>query len=200
MIQLRDDVAVKQQAQLDEMARGLIKAFAEDEAGGIAGLFTSAGAYPDDTLVNGLAASIRVNVAYDSQQGGDPEALRDGATVNLNPTGAASFSDNILSYLDQLEADRPFDTAAGLFATGNLTNFSTESVGWLEGNRKAASSAMENKGATLMRTEQALSNQTGVNIDQEMAMLLDLEHSYAASARMLQAVNEMLATLLNSIR
>ena len=81
MIQLRDDVAVKQQAQLDEMARGLIKAFAEDEAGGIAGLFTSAGAYPDDTLVNGLAASIRVNVAYDSQQGGDPGSIarrRDG--------------------------------------------------------------------------------------------------------------------------
>jgi flagellar hook-associated protein 1 len=59
---------------------------------------------------------------------------------------------------------------------------------------------MENKGATLMRTEQALSNQTGVNIDQEMAMLLDLEHSYAASARMLQAVNDMLATLLNAVR
>jgi len=200
MIQLREDVAVKQQAQLDEVARGLILAFAEDEAGDIAGLFTAPGPFPEDTLINGLAASIRVNALYDSQQGGDPEALRDGATVVLNPTGAASFSETLLSYLDLLEADRPFDPAAGLFATGSLTDFSTESVGWLEGNRKAASFAMENKDATLMRTEQALSNKTGVNIDQEMAMLLDLEHSYAASARMLQAVDEMLATLLNAVR
>ncbi|MGY6707011.1 MAG: flagellar hook-associated protein FlgK [Rhizobiaceae bacterium] len=200
MIQLREDVAVKQQAQLDEMARGLILAFAEDETGEIAGLFTAAGPFPEDTLINGLAAAIRINPEYDSQQGGDPEALRDGATGALNPTGAASFSETLLSYLDRMEADRPFDPEAGLFASGSLANFSTESIGWLEGNRKAASFAMENKGATMMRTEQALSNQTGVNIDQEMAMLLDLEHSYAASARMLQAVNEMLATLLNSVR
>ena len=200
MIQLREDVAVKQQAQLDEMARGLILAFAEDEAGGIPGLFTSTGPFPGTTLIDGLAGMIRINPAYDSQQGGNPEALRDGATVNLNPSGAASFSDTLLAYLDALESDMDFDPAAGLFAEGSLTNFSTESVGWLEGNRKSASFAVENKGATLMRTQQALSNQTGVNIDQEMAMLLDLEHSYAASARMLQAVNEMLATLLNSIR
>lgn len=201
MMQLREDVAVKQQAQLDEMARGLILAFAEDDGTDVeAGLFIGPGALPGGTIVNGLAASIRVNAAYDSQQGGNPEALRDGFTLDLNPDNAASFSDTLLRYLDALEADRPFDPAAGLFAAGSLTNFSTESVGWLEGNRKAASFAMENKGATLMRTEQALSNNTGVNIDQEMAMLLDLEHSYAASARMLQAVNEMLATLLNAIR
>lgn len=201
MIQLREDVAVKQQAQLDEMARGLILAFAEDDGTDLEpGLFTAPGGLPGGALVNGLAATIRINPLYDSQQGGNPEALRDGATLILNPTNAASFSETLLSYLDALEADRPFDPAAGLFDTGSLTNFSTESVGWLESQRKAASFAVENKGATLMRTQQALSNQTGVNIDQEMAMLLDLEHSYAASARMLQAVNEMLATLLNSIR
>ena len=202
MIQLREDVAVKQQAQLDEMARGLILAFAEDDGIGLEpGLFTTAaGTLPGATLVDGLAATIRINPDYDSQQGGNPEALRDGSILDLNPSDSASFSDMLLRYLDALEEQRDFDPAAGLFDSGSLTNFSTESVGWLEGNRKSASFAVENKGATLMRTQQALSNQTGVNIDQEMAMLLDLEHSYAASARMLQAVNEMLATLLNSIR
>lgn len=202
MMQLREDVAVKQQAQLDEIARGLILAFAEDDGIDLEpGLFTTtAGTVPGATLVDGLAGAIRINPDYDSQQGGDPEALRDGATLTLNPTNAASFSETLLSYLDALEADRPFDPAAGLFDNGKLTNFSTESVGWLESHRKAASFAVENKGATMMRTQQALSNQTGVNIDQEMAMLLDLEHSYAASARMLQAVNDMLATLLNSVR
>lgn len=201
MMQLREDVAVKQQAQLDEMARGLILAFAENDGTDLEpGLFTAPGGLPGTTLVDGLAATIRINPLYDSQVGGNPEALRDGSILDLNPSDSASFSDMLLRYLDALEEQRDFDPAAGLFDIGSLTNFSTESVGWLEGNRKSASFAVENKGATLMRTQQALSNQTGVNIDQEMAMLLDLEHSYAASARMLQAVNEMLATLLNSIR
>ena len=199
MIQIREDVTVKMQAQLDEIARSLIHSFAE--APGVAGLFEAPGyPYPGNTLMDGLAGSIRVNPDYNSQTGGNPEALRDGATLNLNPDGHASFAEALLGYLDQFEEPRDFDQEAGLFASGTLLNFSTQAIGWLEGNRYAAAMASENKTALHMRTEQALSNATGVNIDQEMAMLLDLEHSYAASARMLQAVNDMLATLMNAVR
>jgi flagellar hook-associated protein 1 len=199
MMQIREDVAVKQQIQLDEIARGLIIAFSE--APGTEGLFEAPDlGYPGLTHVAGMAGNLRVNPAYNSQAGGDPQALRDGGTLNLNPTGAAAFADQILSYLDQLEAPMDFDPVAGLADTASIMNFSTDSISWLEAGRKAAASAVENKGATLMRTEAALSNTTGVNIDQEMAMLLDLEHSYAASARMLQTVNSMLAALMDAVR
>jgi flagellar hook-associated protein 1 len=199
MIQVRDDVAVKMQTQLDELARGLIHAFSEDT--GVAGLFVSPDlGYPGMAHVVGLAGSIRVHQDYDSHAGGDPQALRDGATLNLNPSGAASYSDQILVYLDALEAPRDFDPVAGLAEETSVMNFSTDTIGWLEAGRQAASRAAENKGATLMRTEAALSNATGVNIDQEMTMLLDLEHSYAASARMLQTVNSMLAALMEAVR
>ena len=38
------------------------------------------------------------------------------------------------------------------------------------------------------------------SIDEEMSRLLDLEHSYDASARVISAVDDMLATLLASVR
>ena len=48
----------------------------------------------------------------------------------------------------------------------------------------------------MTRTSEALSNATGVNVDEEMALLLELEHSYQASARILNAIDEMLSVLL----
>ena len=59
--------------------------------------------------------------------------------------------------------------------------------------RKDASSAAEAKEALATRTEEALSNDTGVNVDIEMSLLLDLEHTYEASARLIRAVDDMLA-------
>jgi flagellar hook-associated protein 1 FlgK len=199
MMQIRDDVAVKMQAQLDEMARGLIHIFSEDV--GIAGLFEAPDlGYPGGALVDGLAGNIRVNPDYNPQAGGNAEALRDGATGNLNPSGGSSYSGQIIAYLDLLDQPFAFDPAAGLTSNTSLSDFSTNAIGWLEAGRQAAFSAVENKEALLVRTETALSNAVGVNIDQEMAMLLDLEHSYAASARLLQAVDEMLAALMNAVR
>ena len=52
----------------------------------------------------------------------------------------------------------------------------------------------------MMRTSEALSNVTGVNIDEEMSLLLDLEHSYQASAKLVQTVDNMLAALLAAVR
>ncbi len=52
----------------------------------------------------------------------------------------------------------------------------------------------------MLRTSAALSNETGVNIDEEMALLLDLEHSYQASARLISAVDDMLSTLLAAVQ
>ena len=83
MIQLRDSVASTMQSQLDEIARGLIAAFAEtDQTGGVApdapGLFTWTGAPgtpPAGTLVDGLAATIRLNAAMDPSAGGNPRPL-----------------------------------------------------------------------------------------------------------------------------
>ena len=66
--------------------------------------------------------------------------------------------------------------------------------------RREASMAIETKSAVMLRTEQALSNFSGVNMDQEMAMLLELENSYQAASRLISVVDEMLAALMDAVR
>lgn len=211
MIQLRDSVTVTMQSQLDEIARGLIVAFAETSPGGVLadapGLFTWLGAPAmpaAGTLVTGLAGQIRLNPAIDSAQGGNPELLRDGGTNGAgyihNTDGNASYSGLLRAFGDRIDAPMGFDPAAGIDAASSLADYSTASIGWFDGMRKDAASAANAKQALAVRTAEALSNETGVNVDMEMSLLLDLEHSYEASARLLRAVDEMLAALLAAVR
>ena len=41
---------------------------------------------------------------------------------------------------------------------------------------------------------------TGVNIDEEMSAILDLEKSYQASAKIIAAIDSMLNSLMEAIR
>ncbi|MDN2567253.1 flagellar hook-associated protein FlgK [Aquibium sp. A9E412] len=206
-LQLRDTVAVTMQRQLDEVARGLITAFAETAPGGgapdRAGLFTWPGGPalpPAGTAIDGLAAAIRVNPAMDPAAGGDPQLLRDGGANGpaylANATGGASFSDLLRRYADGLDRPIAVDPAAGLDDSRSVVALSSDAVGWLEALRQDAATGSERKDALAQRMGTALSNATGVNVDEEMALLLELEHSYEASARLMRVIDEMLATLL----
>jgi flagellar hook-associated protein 1 FlgK len=213
MVQLRDSTATTMQSQLDEIARGLINAFAETDpsdpiatAGKTPGLFTwdGAPAMPTDgTLDPGLAGRIKSNPAMDSTVGGSASVLRDGggggAGYVANPGGNASFSDLLIRYSQNLDKPIAFDPAAGAGSNASLMTYSTNAISSFEAARKDASDAADNKNALMTRTAQALSNSTGVNIDEEMSMLLDLEHSYQASARMISTVDNMLSALMNAI-
>lgn len=209
LTQLRDSVSTTMQSQLDEIARGLISAFAETAPAlpDAPGLFTWPGAPgmpPAGTLVDGLAGKIKLNPAIDSAQGGNPNLLRDGGANGLayvsNPTGGASYADLLIAYGERIDASMAFDPDAGLSASASLSAYSTNAIGWFEGTRKQASSAAETTEALATRTAEALSNDTGVNVDMEMSLLLDLEHSYEASARLIKAIDDMLATLLDAVR
>lgn len=203
LMQLRDDIAPKMQAQLDELARALIDGFKEfDDTNETAGLFTwpgngtlAEGEIPADLTV-GLAGLIRINAAYSD----DPLALRDGATFDVNPDSNAGYSGQIQRFIDMFSAERTFASGTGVEGVSNLSAYATGSISWLENGRQLSFGATEKKAAMLDRTSEALSNKTGVNIDEELARLLDLEQSYAASAKLLQTANEMLATLMATIR
>jgi len=208
MLQLRDGVAGTMQSQLDEIARGLITAFAETAPSlpAATGLFTWSGAPAvpaTGTLVNGLAGSISVNAAMDPAAGGNPTLLRDGrangAAYVANTSGGSSYSSLLIAYGDKLDQPMSFDAAAGISASSSVTAYSANAIGWFEGVRKQASTAADAKEALATRTAEALSNDTGVNVDQEMSLLLDLEHTYQASARMMKTVDDMMAALFAAV-
>jgi flagellar hook-associated protein 1 FlgK len=208
---LRDETAPTYQAQLDEMARGLVESFAEtDQSGGggadLAGLFTWSGgpAVPaSGTLSSGIASTLQVNSAVVSSQGGSTARLRDGgingASYKYNTTGAASFSDRLTGLIGSLDAPLSFSTASGLDASASLTDFAASSVGWLENQRQSASNTADYQSTLLTKVKTSLSNAVGINLDDEYAQQLQLEQSYQASSKLINVINDMFKTLLNAV-
>jgi flagellar hook-associated protein 1 FlgK len=206
---LRDDIAPTYQAQLDEMARGLIAALAEsDQTGGggpdLAGLLTWSGgpAIPAAGVLSpGMAGTITLNPAVDPSQGGVLDRLRDGgingAAYRYNPTTAIAYPDRLGGMVLALNTAQAFDPVTGLPSPVTLTDLGTASVGWLEDQRKTVSNAADYQAAMVAQTTEALSNATGINIDDEYALQLRLEQSYQASSKLITVINAMMQALLD---
>jgi flagellar hook-associated protein 1 FlgK len=213
LVAVRDDIAPTYQSQLDEMARDLIQSFAESDQSGsslpdAAGLFTYPGgpAVPaSGTVVDGLAGSITVNPNVDPAQGGNAELVRDGGISNpgdpaytYNSTGAASYTDRIQALISNLGSAQTFDPATQLSQSASVSDYAKGSVSWLEALRQSASSEASYRKTVADRATSALSQDTGVNLDEEMTNLLDLERTFQASSRLINTVDSMLTTLLQS--
>ena len=61
-----------------------------------------------------------------------------------------------------------------------------------------ANTASSYQSALATQATSALSNATGVNLDAEMTNMLNLENSYASSAKLLTTVNSMFSALLDA--
>ncbi len=226
LLQLRDEVAPVFQSQLDEVARGLIAAFAEvDPAEDLTadppvpaiiptlpGLFTwkpivaptppDVVPLPTNGIVEpGLAGRIVVNAAVIPPLG-EPNLIRDGgingAGYVVNTDKSTGFSD-ILNKFDGafgLKVDFDPDTEIG----GSLTleAFAADSMGWLEMLRSTATSATENKLAMLSRATDSYSSKTGVSLDEELSLLLEIEQSYKAGAKLMATVDQMMRALMEA--
>jgi flagellar hook-associated protein 1 len=145
-----------------------------------------------------------VNAAFDPDIGGDPLRLRDGgangAAYNANPAGEASFTGLLHRYGDRLDQPIAVDAASGIAGPMSVNALGAAVIGWFEAARQAATEGAATTEALQVRTAEALSNAAGVNVDVEMSLLLDLEHAYEASARLVKAVDDMLAALLAMVR
>lgn len=212
LLQLRDQTAPQYQNQLDEIARGLVSMFAETDqsgAGGPAktGLFSYSGSPDvpaDGVLVPGLAGSIKVSSLFNRAEGGNPALLRDGgangADYKYNTDDVAGFSDRLRDLGSAFDAARAFDPAAGIASNHSLSDYGSASTGWLEGQRQTANRDYTQAFTVASRANQALSNATGVDIDTEMSLLLELEHSYKASSRILTTIDNMFNDLFAAVR
>ena len=206
LLQLRDEIAPTFQTQLDEVARGLIEAFAETDPLGVAadmpGLFTWSGgtSLTSGVVEPGLAGTITVSTSVIASSGGDPLLLRDGgingAAYVWNSTNSSGYTTLLMSYSDNLDADRAFDASADLKTSMSVMTFASGSIGWLEELRSSATTASDNKVALYERSFQSYSSETGVNLDEELSLLLDVEQSYKASAKLVSTIDEMLQAVL----
>lgn len=202
---LRDEVGVTYQSQLDEIARGLIEAFAESDPATIGpdvpGLFTwPAGTVPATaTIETGLAGLIKVNPAIDPSIGGNLDLIRDGITYDYNTTNEAGFATRLNAIVTELGEARVFDPDSGADPTNTLSDYAASSASWVEFTRQQVDTSSTYQSTMLQRASEALSNTTGVNLDDELSKQLEIERTYAASAKLISAVDQMLQDLLNAV-
>jgi flagellar hook-associated protein 1 len=208
---LRDSTAVTYQNQLDQVANGLINATSETftPAGGTTsvtapGLFTFAGASGTPpalpTSATGLGGLIEVNPAVDPNQNGNPDLIRDGINTTFNPGGDASFAGQLENLLTNLNANQTFSSSGQIATSNTLSGYAADSVSWLEAQRQQNSNESSFQSTLLTSTTSALSNATGVSLDNELSKMLDLEQSYSASAQLMSTVNSMFTSLLTAVQ
>lgn len=141
----------------------------------------------------GFAGRITVNSALAA----DPSKL-------VTYAGGVSAGDgtrpNFL--LDQLtQATKEFSAATGIGTTetpfsGSITTFLRQVVSTQGEAASSAQNLKEGQDVVLSSLQQRFNDASSVNVDQEMANLLTLQNSYAANARVMSAVKEMLDTLM----
>jgi flagellar hook-associated protein 1 FlgK len=209
---LRDTLAPEYQAQLDQIAGGLINAFAESDQSAtptlpsLPGLFTTPGAIglPSMSATTGLAAAIEVNPNVDRRRAAiriscaTAESPTPETRPTYNTSGSASYTGRIQELAGDIGANQSFDPSAGLGSSSSLADYANASVSWPQGQNQQASDSSSYQSALATQATSALSNATGVNLDAEMTNMLNLENSYASSAKLLTTVTSMFSALLQA--
>jgi flagellar hook-associated protein 1 FlgK len=80
--------------------------------------------------------------------------------------------------------------------TGSIGSFLRQAISQQGQNADAASNLKQGQDIVLSSLQQRFNESANVNVDEEMATLLSLQNAYAANARVLSTVRDMLDTLM----
>ena len=198
LFSVRDDLAVDAQEQVDALARNLLERFQDpalDATRGVGdpGLFTDSGAAFDPLNEIGVAGRIELNTLVDPAQGGDAWRLRDGlGAATQGPPGNGMLLGQLADTLSanvSLASGNLGGTARGF--SDHLASFSSQ----LGQNRLTLEQSLTFASARQSELV-SLELEDGVDTDAELQRLLLIEQAYAANARMIETVDEMMQALL----
>lgn len=195
---VRDDLAVSAQGKLDAVARDLVERFSQSGldptlAPGAPGLFTDRGLALVPANEAGLAGRLQLNAAVDPAQGGALFRLRDGlGAATAGPPGNGSL---LVGLGQALSASRPLASSGFTAGSRSLAGLMADVLSDTATQRLGADSQASFTAARLSALSD-LEKQDGVDTDQEMQMLLVIEKNYAANAKVIQTVSDMINTLI----
>jgi flagellar hook-associated protein 1 FlgK len=225
--ELRDLALPRMAAELDLSAAHTASRF---EAQGLRLFTDAAGTVPDVTLpyaggaMTGFAGVIRVDAAVAA----DPALVRDGTHVVLatpggataftpNPSGAAGFAallDRVLDFTFGAEvaagSAQPAIPAGGLGPDGTLVStlsglptieaHAGALVSAQSGARAGAEAARDRAGALRELLDERMQARSGVDVDREVAAMVELQNAYTVNARVISTLQSMWDALFAAVR
>jgi len=103
------------------------------------------------------------------------------------------------SLLTNLQANQTFNASGALGTVNTVSGFAAASVSWLDAQQQNNSNESGFQSTLLNSTTSALSNATGVSLDNEMSKMLELEQSYSGSAQLMSTINQMFSSLMTAV-
>ncbi len=197
--EVRDQIAPEASAMLDGLAAGLITRVQDLPQDGTLspgdpGLFTDSGAAFDPADEFGVALRISLNPLVDQAAGGETFRLRDG--LNAASQGVVGDATILRGLREALVANEPPTASSGLTSSRSAAGFAAElSVNLLTSADRAQGAALFEEGAATALLEAELA-ETGVDTDQELSRLLQVEQAFSANARVVSVVDELFERLL----
>lgn len=190
---LRDESLVSAQQGLDTLTADLAARLSDPAADptlppGAPGLLTDAGAPHDPLDVTGLALRIDVNAAIDPARGGASWRLRDGLGATApGPVGRSEVIDAWAAAMSRQTTLPDGSGSAAAHADRLLAEAGSDRLAAEE-----QLSFTRARWSAFRETELA----NGVDSDHEMQMLLRIEQAYAANARVISTLDDMMRTLM----
>ncbi len=183
LIQLRDKTLPDYTRSLDAFALKLTEKFSS--AQGLT-LFTDGdGTLPTATDPAGLSSRIRVNPAVAAA----PSLVRDGAPADLG-AGRAGFTGVI-------------DKVLGESFAGGTQSLASLAQGFVSAQSVATGRAESDLAASKAYYDTVsarFADGSGVDVDREMGLMIQLQNSYQANARVFQATQTLFQSLLDATR
>ena len=223
---LRDQILPTYQGELDEFSQTLATRFSaqgltlfSDPQGNV----PAGGGAPAQSSYLGFSSLITVNPAVAAS----PSLVRDGTqAVAGSATGASAFTpnpdnlagftgliDRVLSYSlgadVQANVPQAAPAIAGLGAAGTLSapfaapatlaDFATDITASQAGDSATANAAAADAGGVQTSLAASLNSQTGVDVDSQLAQMVQLQNAYGANGKILSTIESMFTALLNAI-
>lgn len=194
---VRDELAPNAQSNIDAIARDLISRFADPSVdptlgASDAGLFTDNGAAFLISDEIGLSGRITVNGIAHPDTGG-VWRLRDG--LGAATPGAAGDASGLVRLVDALGSLRVPASGDFLGSARSLVGLAGDFVSMVHSDLGQAE-ADQQFATTRVTALKSIELQAGVDTDQELQNLLLVEQAFAANARVISTIDELIQTLL----
>jgi flagellar hook-associated protein 1 len=205
LLELRDKTLPQFQAQLDEFSQTISEMF---QCAGLTLFTDKLGNIPDDTPPTPTASVGYANQIQVSQTvANNPTILRDGDAAV--PAGAADSTllrdivDNVMGTKHIFQtANLGLNSSLSTSLPGNadFSTFATELVSYQSNLRASATSQLVPATSLRDQLKTKLSDQSGVNLDQEVSLLIQLQRSYSSSAQVVSTNRQLFNDLISIIR
>lgn len=189
LFEVRDQLSVSAQRDLDEIALNLSERMRDlpsdlTSTPTSAGMFTDNGLRSDPVDITGLAGRLQTNVNMDPGAGGELWRIRDGMDAIIpSSAGDSKLITDMITSLASVDAYGPMNEQVSDLISG-LSQTTSE----IEQEETFANAHFEQL--------RKLNLENGVNTDEQLQKLLQIETNYAANAKVMQTIEEMFAAIL----